>query len=120
MEGNCPVSKPSLHCLTSAAKTFHVYGDSELRHLGRACPKHFCCPFCAWQIGGKERLQFLLDVLLDPANRRSTVVEKQVAGTGISVVREAHASSVDQEFGPPSDLTNEGAMCMPEGHDGLA
>ena len=99
---------------------FSYSSDSRSRHLGRACPKHFGYPFRAVEIGGEESLQFFLDVVLDPANRRSTVVEKQVRSPGISVIREANTSGVDQEFGQPSHSMNGRAMCMPKGNDGLA
>ena len=85
--------------------------------MGRACPKHFGCPFRAGQIRREESLQFLLDVVLDPPDGRLTSFEKQIGRAGITVVGKSNTSCVDEEIWVSGDVANGRTMSVPEDDD---
>ena len=57
-----------------------------LWHLGRTCSKHFGGPPRTRQTTQGKGLQLLLDVVLDPPDRRDTVCEEQIGCARIAIV----------------------------------
>src|SRR5579884_4036116 len=81
-------------------------------NLRRAAPNRPNDPVGMRKAGAFEHLDFAVDVVLDAPNLRLAVVDQEVRGPGIAVIRQPGASTVCES--PIAYATDEWPVDMPE------